>query len=92
MGHHPTICAMFISLSSITLCFYRCYLFGTLFGIDNALLVSIVVMPFSHNIVASLFCCNVDCFILVVAILRYDYRLALNTIVRKLSMVGTCRP
>ncbi len=91
-GRHPTICAMFISLHYITLCFYQCYLFGTLVGIDNALLVSIVVMPSSHNIIASLCYCTIDRFILVVAILRYDYRPTLNTIVRKLSMVGTCRP
>ncbi len=53
------------------------------YGIESALLASIIVMFSSHNIVASLCCCNVDCFIPIVAILKYDYILALNIIVRK---------
>jgi hypothetical protein len=62
------------------------------YGIDNALLVSTIVISSSHNIVASLCCSNVDHFILVVAILKYDYKLVLNTIVRKLYVVGTYKP
>jgi hypothetical protein len=61
-------------------------------GTNNALLAFVVVIPFSHNIVASLFCCSVDNFIPVVAIMRYDYKLALNTIVRKQFVVGACKP
>jgi hypothetical protein len=61
-------------------------------GIDSALLASAIVIFFSHNIIASLCCYNVDCFIPVVVILKYDCKLILNTIVRKLSMVGTCKP
>ncbi len=73
-----------------------CVFVGTtcliLYGIDSALLVSIVVIPSSHNIAASICCCSVDHFILVVAILKYDCKLALNIIVKKLSVVGTCKP
>jgi hypothetical protein len=62
------------------------------YGIDNLLLASIVIIPSSHNIVASLCCCSIDHFILAIAILKYDYKPALNTIIRKLSMVGICKP
>ncbi len=62
------------------------------YGTERALLVSAVVMFFSHNIFASFCCCSVDHFIPIVAILRYDCKLALNTIVRKLYVVGTCKP
>ncbi len=57
----------------------------------SALLASIVVMFSSHNISTSLCCCSVDHFIHVVIILRYDCTPVLN-IVRKLSMVGICKP
>jgi hypothetical protein len=72
------------------------YVFGdttylVLCGIENALLASIVVMPSSHNIITSLCCCSVDLFIPRVAILRYDYKPALNIIVKKLYVVGTCK-
>jgi hypothetical protein len=60
-------------------------------GIENELLAFVIVMPSSHNIVASL-CCSVDHFILIVAILKYGYKLVLNTIVRKISMIGTSKP
>jgi len=61
-------------------------------GIDSAILAYAIVIFSSHNIIASLCCCNVDCFIPVVVILKYDCKLVLNTIVRKLSMVSTCKP
>jgi hypothetical protein len=51
-----------------------------------------IVMFFSHNIATYLCCCNVDCFILIVAILTYDCKPALNTVVNKLYVVGTCKP
>ncbi len=44
------------------------------------------------TIVASLCCCNVNYFILVVIILKYDYKPTLNIIVRKLSTIGTFKP
>ncbi len=49
-------------------CVFACTACLILCGIENALLTSIVVIPFSHNNVASLCCCNVDHFIHVVAI------------------------
>ncbi len=62
-----------------------CVFVGTTYviccGIDNALLASVVAIPFSHNIVTSLCYYNVDYFILIVIILRYDCKLVLNTIV-----------
>ncbi len=58
--------------------------------LNPAFLASIVVLPSSHNNVAFLCCCSVDYFILIVAILKYDYKFALNIMVKKLSMVGTC--
>jgi hypothetical protein len=63
-----------------------------LYGTKNVLLVSIVVMLSSHNIVVSLCYCSVDFFILAIVILRHNYKPVLNTIVRKLSMVGICKP
>jgi hypothetical protein len=60
-------------------------------GIENALLVLIVIMPSLGNIDAFL-CYSVDLFILAVAIIRYDYKLALNIVVKKLFVVGTCKP
>jgi len=60
--------------------------------IENAFLASVVVMPSSHNIVASLCCYNVDHFIPAIAILKYDCILALNIIVKKKYVVGTCKP
>jgi len=62
-----------------------------LYGTKRALLVSIVVKPSSHNIFTSL-CCSVDHLIPTVVILRYDYKFVLNTIVRKLYVVSTCKP
>jgi hypothetical protein len=76
----------------VILCVFASTTYLILCGTDSALLDSVVVIPFSHNIAASLCCCNVDPFILVVTILRYDYKLALNTVIRKLSVVGTFKP
>jgi hypothetical protein len=66
--------------------------FLVLCGVDNVFLAFVVVIPSSHKIVTSLWCCIVDCFILVVAILKYDCKPILNTIVIKLSIIGTCKP
>jgi hypothetical protein len=82
---------MFISLY-ILLCVFASIVYLIFCGIDNALLTFVVVIPSSHNIAASLRCYNVDCFILAITILRYDCKLVLNTIVRKLYVVGTCKP
>jgi hypothetical protein len=88
---HPIICAMFINLPCILCVFVgaACLVF---YGTDNALLVSIVIIPFSHNITASLCYYNVDHFILAIIIMKYDCKLALNIVVRKLSMVDICKP
>jgi hypothetical protein len=61
-------------------------------GIESELLVFVVVMPFSHNIATSLCCCSVELFILAIAIMKYDCKLALNTIINKLFVVGICKP
>jgi len=73
------------------------YVFGgvaclVLCGTEGALLASIVVILSSHNIATSLCYYSVDHFIYVVTILRYGYKLALNIVVKKLSMVNTCKP
>jgi hypothetical protein len=88
---HPKICAMFVSLPCIILCFVGATCL-VLYGTESALLASIVVMPFSHNLVASLCCCSVNRFISTEAMLKYYYKPVLNTIVQKISMVGTCKP
>jgi hypothetical protein len=77
---HSTICAIFVNLSYITLCFWYCCLLSTLWYWKY---FPCLIIPFSHNIVASLWCCGVDHFIFVVVILRYDYKPTLNTIGRK---------
>jgi hypothetical protein len=51
-----------------------------------------VIMFSSHNIAISLCCCNVDRFILIVTIMKYDCKPALNTIVKKMYLVGTYKP
>ncbi len=61
-----------------------------LYGIESALLPSAIIILFSHNNVATL-CCSVDLFILIVAILRYDCKPTLTTVINKLSLVGTCK-
>jgi hypothetical protein len=62
------------------------------YGIESALLASTIGMPSLHNIVTSLCYCSVDHFIPTVTILRYDYKPSLNTIIRKLFVVSTCKP
>jgi hypothetical protein len=56
------------------------------------ILVSAIVIPFSHNIATSLCCCNVDHFIPIVTILRYVCKPTLNTVVRKSFVVGIYKP
>ncbi len=88
MISHSKICAKLVSLPYVfggATCFVFC-------GIDSAFLALAIAIPSSHNITASSCSWSVNCFIPVVAILKYDCKLILNTIVRKLSMVGTCRP
>ncbi len=81
-----------LSIFLILFCVFISATYLVLCGTKSALLASTIIMPFSHNIATSLCCCNVDYFILIAAILKYDYKLVLNTIVRKLSMVSTCKP
>ncbi len=81
-----------LSIFHVLFCVFASIICLILYGINSALLTSTVVIHSSHNNVASLCCCNVDRLIPIVTILRYDYKPALNTIVRKLSMVGTCKP
>ncbi len=76
-----TLLSIFVDAANLVLC-----------GTSNALLASIMVIPSSHNIAASLWCCSVGHFILIVAIPRYDYKPTLNIIVRKLFVVCTCKP
>ncbi len=63
-----------------------------LYGTYSAFLAFAIIILSSHNIVASLCCCNVDCFIPAVVILKYDCKPTLNIIDKKLSMVGICKP
>jgi hypothetical protein len=81
-----------LSVFLVLFCVFTSATYLVLCGTKNALLVSAIVMPFSHNIATFLCCCNVDHFILAVAILKYDYKLVLNTVIKKLFMVGTCKP
>jgi hypothetical protein len=91
MIRHPIIYVMFVNLPYIILIFIGVTYF-VLCGIKSALLVSTIVMPSSHNIVVSLCCCSVNCFVFVFTILKYDCKPALNLIVKNLSVVGTCKP
>jgi hypothetical protein len=61
-------------------------------GTKSVFLALTIVIPSSHNIVASLCYCSVDCFIPVITILKYDYKPTLNTVINKLFVVGTCKP
>jgi hypothetical protein len=79
---HSTICAIFVSFPCIILYFWWCYLFSTMWYI-YVFFFSVVINLFSHKIVTSLCCCNVDRVIPIMAILRYDCKVALNTIVKK---------
>jgi protein-S-isoprenylcysteine O-methyltransferase Ste14 len=88
---HPTICVMFNVFHVLFYVFAgtACLIF---YGTNNALLASTSVIPSSHKIVTSLCYCNVDHFIFVVTIMRYDYKPVLNILVKKLSVVGKCKP
>jgi hypothetical protein len=77
----PTLLCVFVGVACLVLC-----------GTHNALLASMVVIFSSNNIATSLCCYNVDRFIPIVVIMRYDYKLVLNTVVKKLFVVGTCKP
>jgi hypothetical protein len=61
-------------------------------GTISALLTSIVVIFFSHNVATSLCYCSVDHFIHAVAILKYDCKPVLNTIIKNMFVVGTYKP
>jgi hypothetical protein len=76
----------------VLLCVFVGNVYLVLCGTESAFLTSAVVMPCSHNIAASLCCCSVDHFIPIVAILGYDCKPVLNTTIRKLYVVGTCKP
>jgi hypothetical protein len=76
----------------ILLCVFTGATCLVLYGTESALLAFEVIMPFSHNIVASLCCCSVDHFILIVVILRYDCKPTLNAIIKKKFVVGICKP
>jgi hypothetical protein len=81
-------------LSVVPILFYAfggvaCFVFC---GTESALLASMVVIPSSHNIVTSLSCSSVDYFIPAITILKCDCKLALNTVIKKLSMVGIYKP
>jgi hypothetical protein len=73
------------------LCFWWCYLF-------NIMWYWKCVPPFcnSHYLFTQHCCllcsCSVNHFIPIVIILKYDYKLSLNTIIRKKFVVGICKP
>ncbi len=81
-----------LSIFPVLLCVFANVAYLVFYGTKSALLVSTIVMPFSHNIVISLCCYIVNHFIPVITILRYDCKFALSIIVKKLSVVGTCKP
>ncbi len=85
---HSIIWQYLFSLPYIIVCFWWCCMFST----KSALLDSIVVMPSSHNIATSLCCYSVEIFIPIVIIIRYDYKFILDIVVKKLSVVSTCKP
>ncbi len=76
----------------VLLCIFVGVVCLVLCGTKNTLLATVTIMPSSHNIVVSLCCYSVDRFIPTVAILRYYCKPALNIVVRKLCVVGTCKP
>jgi hypothetical protein len=81
-----------LSIFLVLFCVFASATYLVFYGTNNALLAFVVVIPSSHNIVASLCYCSVDRFNHVVVILRYDYKPVLNTIVKKLFVVGTYKP
>jgi hypothetical protein len=62
------------------MCFSWCYLFDILWYWHRTPCLC-CSHPSSHNIIASLCCCSVDYFILIIAILMYDCKPTLNIIV-----------
>jgi hypothetical protein len=88
---HSTICAILVNLPYMLLCIFGGATYLVFCDTESAFLTSTVVIISSHNIPTSLCCYNVDCFILVVTILRYDYNSTLNIIVKKQFVVGTCK-
>jgi len=77
----PILLGVFVNIACVILC-----------GTNITFLAFVVIIPSSHNITAFLCYCNVDHFIPVITILMYDYKPALNTLVKKSSVVGTCKP
>ncbi len=80
----------YLSIFHVLLCVFGGAIYLIFYGIESVLLASKIFIPSSHNIVTSLCCHSVERFIRVVAIMRYDYKITLNIIVNKLSVVGTC--
>jgi len=74
------------------LCVFGGVAYIIFYGTKHAFLASVIIILFSYNIAASLCYYNVDCFMHVIVILRYDCKLALNIVVKKLSMVGIYNP
>ncbi len=81
-----------LSVFPVLLCVFVGVIYLVFNGTKSALLASIIIMSSSHNIFTFLCCCSVDRFILTVAIWRYDCKFNLNTLVKKLYVVGTCKP
>jgi hypothetical protein len=81
-----------LAIFHILLCVFASVAYLVLCGIDSAFLAFVIVIHFSHNIVASLCFCNVNHFIPTIVILRYDYKPVLSRIIRKLFMIRTCKP
>jgi hypothetical protein len=70
-----------------------CVFVGTAYLIlCGTLLAFVVIIPSSHNNATSLCCYNINHFIFVVTIMRYDCKPTLNTIIKKLYVVSTCKP
>jgi hypothetical protein len=81
-----------LSIFLILLCVFAYAACLVLCGTNSTFFAFVIVIPSSNNIATSLCCYNVDNFILIVQILGYDCKPVLNTIVRKLYMVGICKP
>jgi hypothetical protein len=79
----------YLSIFLVLLCIFVGVAYLVLCGTDSPFSFAIII-HFSHNITASLCCCSVEYFILIVT--RYDCKPTLNTVIRKLLVVGTCKP
>ncbi len=79
---HSTICSILVSLPCILLNVFGGAAYLVLCGTENAFLTPTIVIFSSHNIPTSLCCYSVDRFMLVVTILRYDYKSTLNIIIK----------